>query len=120
MSLRTNYTSFSDLFALLQVIGAYIGWGHERTHGKTIEACRKQVADIIRKSPHKILNVKPWDIKNLYKCNMTSEMTIGAMKVNQNTEYISREKTTFHLDKGMNMVHAEGLLINLEVRGASL
>lgn len=47
-------------------------------------------------------------------------MTIGAIKVTQNTEYLSREETTFHLDKGMNMVHAEGLLINLEVRGASL
>lgn len=42
MSLHTNYTSFSDLVALLQVIGAYIGWGHERTDGKTIETCRKQ------------------------------------------------------------------------------
>lgn len=120
MSLHTNYTSFSDLVALLQAIGAYIGWSHEKTDGKTIEACRKQVADMISKTPHKILNVKPEDIRNLYKCSMTSELTIGVMTVTQNTEYLSREKTTFHLDKGMNMVHSEGLLINLEVRGASL
>lgn len=120
MSLHTNYTSFSDLIALLQVLGSYIGWAHEKTTGNTIELCRKQVAEMVRKAPHKILNVKTEDIKKLYNCTNKSEVTVGSMKVTQNTEYLSREKTTFNLDKGMNMVHSEGLLINLEVRGATL
>lgn len=57
MSLHTNYTSFGDLMSLLQWIGAYIGWNHEKTTGKTIEACRKQTAESVRKAPHKILRV---------------------------------------------------------------
>lgn len=120
MSLHTNYTSFGDFISLLQAIEAYIGWSHEKTDGKTTEACRKQVADMVRKAPHKILSVKAENVRNLYKCSTHSEITIGVLKVTQNTEYLSREKTIFNLDKGMNMIHSEGLLINLEVRGASL
>lgn len=66
------------------------------------------------------MRVKPKDIKELYKCSTQAETSIGSLKITQNTEYLSREKTLFYIDKGMNMVHPEGLLINIEIRGASL
>lgn len=88
MRLQTKYTSFSDVVSLFQVVASYIGWRHENTTGKTLDLCRKQIQYMVRKGPHKLLRVKAKDVKALYQCTTTAEVTIG-VKVTKNTEYLS-------------------------------
>lgn len=53
-------------------------------------------------------------------CKVTSEMTVGILKITQNTGYLSAERCVLDIDKGMNMRYENGLLINIEVRGKQL
>lgn len=120
LTLSLNYTQQVDLIEAFQWLAVYIGWKHDETSERTLNECQRKVQEKVRRKPHKLLRCSAKEMRPLLTCKVTSEMILGILKITQNIEYLSAERCILDIDKGMNMKHDNGLLINIEVRGKQL